>query len=175
MYKRIGSVAALGRTPIVGVGAESVASSVVAGRTASSVVAGRNGRKARGVVGGGIVAHGVGAATTVPPCLGGQCLGYTISPRCINCTAATRTLVSVIIDVIRQLRPLRIGWNMPACRTDAPSVTAERNTQYMTCARGCLPVGRMERVNRCGPVVQQAVGRRVGRVAVHVVGFLASV
>ena len=101
VYKRIGSVAALGRTPIVGVGAESVASSVVAGGTASSVVAGGNGRKARGVVGGGIVAHGVSAATTVPPCLGGQCLGYTISPRCINCTAAARTLVSVIIDVSR--------------------------------------------------------------------------
>ena len=100
-----------------------------------------------------IVTHGVGDATTVPPCLGCQCFGYTINFRRITYTTTARTLVSIVINISRQLCPLCIGWHVPACGTDALHVAR-------------VVRGRGRTMHHRRPVVQVSVCRHVALIIV---------
>ena len=135
-------------------------------------VACRNGGKARRVVRRQVVAYRAIGRVNVPPLCGGQRLGDVAA-------VAAASVFALATDIIRQLRPLRIARQVPTRRTDAPAGAGECHGDRVAGAgvHAGLPVGRVERVHRRVPVVEQAVVHRRIRCRVVVVpaGLLACV
>ncbi len=114
----------------------------------------RNGGKTRCVsVDIAHVSRGVGRHRTAPVITTSKlaCMRTTII---VNSSIITGLPVRSAHGRLHRV-PLRIARQMPTCRTDAPAVAAEchRDGTAVVRIHTRLPVGRVERVHRCIPVM----------------------